>query len=146
MESILTATEPAVSTLTGEAVSEPAATVNGVEGIEGAGNAGKRTLDVPALLARAAQVGGKTAAIEFGVSPNAVGGYRRAERIRLGLIKTKSHQHQTTDLSSTPPVDNSTTEGNMTPEQKSILEYKISQLTSQLQKLKAVIHELINAF
>ena len=116
-----------------------------------------RSIDIPALLARATQIGGKAAAIEYGITPNAIGGYRRAERIRLGLIKSRARSVGTSRAVSTtePTMDNNTpsvmTEERINdaatwPLEKSILEEKVDQLTHQLHKLKAVIRELIKAF
>ena len=120
-----------------------------------------RSIDIPALLARATQIGGKAAAIEYGITPNAIGGYRRAERIRLGLIKSRARSVGTsravpTTVSTTEPTMDNNTPSVLTEErindaatwplEKSILEEKVDQLTHQLHKLKAVIRELIKAF
>ena len=152
------------------------------------GNSGNsKVIDVPALLARVDEIGGKAAAIEYGITHNAIGGYRRAARIKMGLIKSHGKSQSATTATVSPTVDNEAECVNDNPSamfsdppgttspvgsnpdvevgveearietgleagpipwqfEKSLLEKKIVQLTNQVQKLKAVIHELANAF
>ena len=151
------------------------------------GNSGNsKVIDVPALLARVDEIGGKAAAIEYGITHNAIGGYRRAARIKMGLIKSHGKSQSATTATVSPTVDNEAECVNDNPSamfsdppgttspvgsnpdvevgveearietgleagpipwqfDKSLLEKKIVRLTNQVQKLKAVIHELINA-